>query len=833
MIQLHEPPRRIRKVPPRALAISVLALAIPLTVAVVLPEWFEGDGTLLVWLPVLLPAFLLSYHKGWPGASLALAAGMATLALTQVEVVLLDVAVPRWNFVFGLVTILLVVTLGSGWLAELLLREREKAEADALTDALTGLPNRRHAMIFMEAAWGASLRGRNISVVLFDLDRFKRINDERGHAEGDKVIQSFAGILADRGRRMDISARFGGEEFISVLVDCDLEQARLFAEEIRGRLGALHFGWGQVTVSAGIASIEEGMRSPDVLIAAADRALYQAKEGGRDQVQAARTAQARPRRRPRSSEDDSARGAELMQGLAVLLVDDDEDTLHSTAKVLTRLGCLVETASSARAAVDALKSDVSIDLLITDIVMPDMSGFTLVDLAMKLRSDLSVLYVSGYPQEEVYWGGTPGARSGFLSKPIETEDLQAAIFGLTQQVGRAHVSVSVEEADPSEQQRTPEAKPPLATPATPAPGRILILDDDEAVVRSLSRLFAKAGYERPHGITDPKEAITELESGAYDLLILDLHMPETDGFQVLASLVPIIAPGEYFPVLVLTGDDDPMVRQQALAAGAMDFLNKPFDPAEAEARVANLLQTRFLNQRVVQQRDSMESQVLARTAELADTRSEILHRLARAAEYRDDVTGRHATRVGLLSSRLASELGMDAEEVDLIRRTAPLHDIGKIGVADAVLLKPGPLSDSEYAHIKTHTVIGAEILGGSAHRILVVARDIALSHHERWDGTGYPEDRNGSEIPIEARIVAVADTFDVISHSRPYKAARTPAEAVEELVRSSGTHFDPEVIMAFQAICDRVGIDNLHDVADPIDPFRDTTGPDEAPAANL
>lgn len=831
MIQPHEPSRRIRKVPPRALAISVLALAIPLTVAVVLPEWFEGDGTLLVWLPVLLPAFLLSYHKGWPGASLALAAGMATLALTQVEVVLLDVAVPGWNFVFGLVTILLVVTLGSGWLAEILLREREKAEADALTDALTGLPNRRHAMIFMEAAWGASLRGRNISVVLFDLDRFKRINDDHGHAEGDKVIQAFAGILADRGRRMDISARFGGEEFISVLVDCNLEQTQLFAEEIRGRLEALHFGWGQVTVSAGIASIEEGMRSPDVLIAAADRALYQAKVGGRNQVQAARTAQARPRRRPRSSEDDSARGAELMQGLKVLLVDDDEDTLGSTAKVLTRLGCVVQTASSARAAVDALKSDVSIDLLITDIVMPDMSGFTLVDLAMKVRSDLPVLYVSGYPQEEVYWGGTPGARSGFLSKPIEIEDLQAAIFGLTHHVGEAHVSGV--EADLSEQRRTPEAKPPLSTRATPAPGRILILDDDKAVVRSLSRLFAKAGYERPLGITDPKAAITELESGAYDLLILDLHMPEIDGFQVLASLVPIIAPGEYFPVLVLTGDADPMVRRQALAAGAMDFLNKPFDPAEAEARVANLLQTRFLNQRVVQQRDSMESQVLARTAELADTRSEILHRLARAAEYRDDVTGRHATRVGLLSSRLAAELGMDPEEVDLIRRTAPLHDIGKIGVADAVLLKPGALSDSEYAHIKTHTVIGAEILGGSAHRILVVARDIALSHHERWDGTGYPEGRNGSEIAIEARIVAVADTFDVISHSRPYKAARTPAEAVDELVRCSGTHFDPEVIMAFQAICHRVGIDNLHDVADPIDPFRDTTGPDEAPAANL
>jgi putative two-component system response regulator len=257
----------------------------------------------------------------------------------------------------------------------------------------------------------------------------------------------------------------------------------------------------------------------------------------------------------------------------------------------------------------------------------------------------------------------------------------------------------------------------------------------------------------------------------------------------------------------------------------MDFLNKPFDPAEAEARVRNLLAARFLNQRVALQRDTLEERVSERTAELADTRSEILHRLARAAEYRDDVTGRHAERVGMLSSQIAAELGLPPREVDIIRRTAPLHDVGKIGVPDAILHKVGRLTPTEFEIMKTHTTIGAQILGGSSHRLLEVARGIALCHHERWDGLGYPHGRVGRDIPLEARIVSVADTFDTIAHHRPYKPALTPKEALAEILRCRGKHYDPDVVDAFAKITERVGMENIHGLADPLDPLRDTMGP--------
>ena len=177
----------------------------------------------------------------------------------------------------------------------------------------------------------------------------------------------------------------------------------------------------------------------------------------------------------------------------------------------------------------------------------------------------------------------------------------------------------------------------------------------------------------------------------------------------------------------------------------------------------------------------------------------------------------------MLSAALAAEMGMDAREVDLIRRTAPLHDIGKIGVPDAVLNKAGELTPTEFELMKAHTLIGARILGGSSHRLLVVARDIALYHHERWDGKGYPGGKSGEEIPIHARIVAVADSFDALAHDRPYKEARPLPEAVAEVVRCSGTHYDPAVVDALKALSAR-GTSEIFRVSDPLDPLRDTTG---------
>jgi len=817
---------------------SLAALASPMVALALAPQWADGEGALLIWLPALLPPFLLAYYRGWQGSSLALAGGMATLALSQAETLLLDIQPPAPQALLLVVALLTAVSLGVGWVTELLLRERESAEAAALTDALTGLPNRRHASAFLERAWGGVPRGRSVAVALFDLDHFKGVNDEHGHAEGDRVLQALAGILVARTRRMDLSARFGGEEFVSILLDCAAADAVAFAEGVLESLRVEDFGWGSVTLSAGVSVAEEAMGSPDVLLAAADRALYRAKDQGRNQVVLA-TAAGPGEAAATPIREGPAAPAHTLAGRRVLVVDDDEMNLRATARMLQRFGCVVHAIGSSREALAWLAGPHPVDILITDIMMPDMSGFTLADLAGKAQPGLPVLYVSGYPREEVYWGGTPGTRSAFLAKPLEAEDLRAAVVALlglaaspppeaagpTLRPVEATGSARRDEPEGPARTRSPGADPgPRGTPEgrdTTGRGRILIVDDDKAVVTALQRFFARSGYPDPIGITDPHEVEETLRTRPVDLVILDLAMGEMDGFQVLSVIGGQLAEEEFLPVIMLTGSDDPGTRAKALAAGAMDFLTKPFDPVEAAVRVRNLLTTRFLTQRVRQQRDSLENEVAERTSELADTRSEILYRLARAAEYRDDVTGRHAERVGLLASALGSTLGLGHREVDLLRRTAPLHDLGKIGVPDSILLKPGGLTAPEFEVMKTHTTIGAQILGGSAHRILETARVIALHHHERWDGGGYPQRLRGTDIPLDARIVAVADAFDTISHARPYKAALPPREALEEIRRCASTHYDPDVVAALERVRDRVGEDHLHELAAPLDPSRD------------
>ncbi len=815
-----------RPPPPHALTISLLALAVPIAATTLASDWVETDGALLVWLPPLLPAFLLAYYRGWTGASLALAGGMATLALTQAEILLLELHTPPWPFLLGVVVLLVVVSMGAGASAELLHRERDAAERAALTDSLTGLPNRRHASVFLEAAWAAAARGRPLTVVLFDIDHFKLVNDLHGHAAGDRVLQELANVLRLRTRRMDLSARFGGEEFISVLPDCSMADGAAYAEVVCTAVSSVDFGWGHVTVSAGVSAAVSGMGSPDVLVATADRALYEAKKRGRNLVVRADLVRWSIEAIPSPERTPTRAGATSLEGLRVILVDDDDVTLRSATRLLQRYGCSVRATTSARQALALLVGPDPVDVLVTDIVMPEMSGFTLVDQVSRVRPGLAVLYVSGYPKAEVYWGGTPGVRSAFLGKPLDAEDLRDTLLSLVSSGGREATSRPVtRHAEEHEGTHVSPGRPAGGGKAVSAPGlqgRILIVDDDEQVVRSLQRLFTRAGYAEPLGLSDPRRVAGTLADETVDLMILDLSMPNMNGFEVLARIKGLVGPETYLPVLMMTGSDDPDTRRRALKAGAMDFLNKPFDPAEAEARVRNLLTTRFLYQRLARHRDVLEEEVSTRTAEIADARAEILYRLARAAEYRDDVTGRHAERVGLLSATLASELGLSPAETDLIYRAAPLHDLGKIGVPDAILLKPGPLTPAETAVMQSHTTIGAEILGGSLHRILEVARAIALSHHERWDGGGYPHGLVGVAIPLPARVVAVADTFDTITHTRSYKEARSAASAFGEIARCSGSQFDPAVVDALQAIVDRVGLERIHDLASPLDAAEDT-----------
>ena len=326
--------------------------------------------------------------------------------------------------------------------------------------------------------------------------------------------------------------------------------------------------------------------------------------------------------------------------------------------------------------------------------------------------------------------------------------------------------------------------------------RILIVDDDGVNIRLLRRILQFHGYTGIHATTDGTRVAAMVAELEPDLLLLDLHMPPPDGFTILEELAALINGPERLPVLVLTGDGSFETKRRALSLGARDFLSKPFDSTEAMLRVRNLIETRLLQRELKDHNAQLESKVAERTVDLERAQYEIMERLGRASELRDDQTGRHTQRVGAMAAALASALGLDPRVVDLIRRAAPLHDVGKIGIPDRILLKPGALTPEERAVMRTHTLIGAKMLSGGRSELVKMAEAIALSHHECWDGTGYPNGLEGAEIPVEARIVALADSVDALSHNRPYRAAQTHKEVIAEVRRSSGTHFDPRVVEA-------------------------------------
>lgn len=338
--------------------------------------------------------------------------------------------------------------------------------------------------------------------------------------------------------------------------------------------------------------------------------------------------------------------------------------------------------------------------------------------------------------------------------------------------------------------------------------RILIVDDQEPNVQLLVRILEHHGFVHLHGITDPREAVARFEEVNPDLVMLDLRMPHIDGLTLFKLLRERIPAGAYLPVLILTADSSDESKREALALGAKDFLTKPFDQTEVVLRSYNLLETRHLHLELRNHNRTLEEKVQERTRELKNTQVEILRRLAIAAEFRDDVTGQHTQRVGLLAAMLAQAIGLPDHEVELIREAAPLHDLGKIGISDNILLKPGSLNGEEYAIIKTHAAIGGRILAGDGFPLLKLAEEIALYHHERWDGGGY-NGLKGEEIPLAARIVTIADVFDVMIHKRPYKEAQSVEAALEEIRRQRGRHFDPELADAFLRIVESEDLPRL------------------------
>jgi putative two-component system response regulator len=349
------------------------------------------------------------------------------------------------------------------------------------------------------------------------------------------------------------------------------------------------------------------------------------------------------------------------------------------------------------------------------------------------------------------------------------------------------------------EEKTADVTPGVPEMARFERSRVLVVDDSPANLTLAMEMLALWGFKDVVGVTDAMEAAGVIATAPPDLVLLDLHMPGLNGFDLMRHLDPMqsIAP---IPVLVLTADGTMETKRQALAAKAHDFLVKPFDPEELRLRVSNLLEMRLLQLQVKEQNEQLERRVTERTRELERTKLEIADTLALAGEYRDDATHQHALRIGRTSEVLGAALGLPEPMLAELRRAAALHDIGKIAIPDAILLKAGPLTVFELETIKSHTVIGARILSVNDSSLLPLAAEIALSHHERWDGSGYPRGLAGDRIPFVGRIVAVADAFDALTHDRPYKRAVALNDAVVEIMVSEGTHFDPKVIHAFAGL---------------------------------
>lgn len=333
--------------------------------------------------------------------------------------------------------------------------------------------------------------------------------------------------------------------------------------------------------------------------------------------------------------------------------------------------------------------------------------------------------------------------------------------------------------------------------------RILIVDDEESNVDLLENLLDVGGYDIVHSVRSGKDALREAAAFRPDLILLDLQMPEVDGYAVLEKLRGAATSGVYLPILVVTADATRTARKRALELGASDFLTKPVDATEVLLRVKNFLVMRAMSLEISGRNSDLEEQVRARTHELEETQVEIVERLASAGERRDDQTGEHTKRVGDLSAEIAQALGLPRRKVNLIRLAARLHDLGKIGTPDSILLKPGRLTPEEFTEMQTHCAVGAAILSNSRTPLLQMAESIALCHHERFDGSGYPRRLAGGAIPIEARIVSVADVFDALTHERPYKEAWPVSAALAEIESQQGAQFDPQVVAAFLTVVDR------------------------------
>jgi putative two-component system response regulator len=326
---------------------------------------------------------------------------------------------------------------------------------------------------------------------------------------------------------------------------------------------------------------------------------------------------------------------------------------------------------------------------------------------------------------------------------------------------------------------------------------IFVVDDEPVNLKLIERVLAHEGYQEIHSIQDPEEVSPRFEEVRPNLILLDINMPRMNGFAVLEKL-KFDAQATLPPVVFLTAEIAAEHRTRAFEHGVLDFISKPFNRQELTARVRNLLALELAHQQLTQEKSSLEAIVQKRTEALRRTQLQVVQILGKASEYRDNETGAHILRMSNISALLTRRLGLADSFVEQMLHASPMHDVGKIAIPDHILLKAGKFTPEEWDIMRSHTVIGHEILRAEGSSLLNLASEIALHHHEKWDGSGYPYKLAGHDIPISCRIVAVADVFDALLSERPYKKPWSLDDAKAFMFAEAGRHFDPEIIRLFK-----------------------------------
>ena len=334
-------------------------------------------------------------------------------------------------------------------------------------------------------------------------------------------------------------------------------------------------------------------------------------------------------------------------------------------------------------------------------------------------------------------------------------------------------------------------------------GRILIVDDKQENVLLLEDVLNKAGYKSILSTSDPRDVLDLFVSFQPDLVLLDINMPHMSGFEVMEQIKEVFQ-SDYLPVLVLTAYHDRETRLHALQLGARDFISKPFDNDEVLCRIRNLLEVTLAHREIKNHNTLLDHEVELKTRELHETRLEIIRRLGLAAEFKDRETANHIIRMSKICKILGEAHGMSKVEGELILNASPMHDVGKIGIPDQILMKPDKLDPDEWETMKGHPEIGYRLLDGHSSEIMQAAKEIALTHHEKWDGSGYPRGTAGEEIPLMGRICAIADVFDALTSTRPYKKPWSMEDATNEIEKYKGAHFDPKLVETFMGVKEHI-----------------------------